>query len=73
MTILTGALEKETLSLTTKKPTKKYFDKYDNSLNTVGENEVVKGRVTAIHSGDVVLDINYKSDGLVSFRISRYT
>lgn len=25
----------------------------------------MKGRVTSIHSGDVVLDINYKSDGLV--------
>ncbi|MCZ2339483.1 MAG: S1 RNA-binding domain-containing protein [Chitinophagales bacterium] len=45
---------------------KNYFDKYDHSLNTVSEFEVVKGRVTAIHSGDVVLDINYKSDGLVS-------
>lgn len=45
---------------------KRYFEQYDNSLNSVSELEVVKGRVTAIHSGDVVLDINYKSDGLVS-------
>lgn len=44
---------------------KKYFDQYDQSLNSVSELEVVKGRVTSIHSGDVVLDINYKSDGLV--------
>jgi len=43
----------------------KYFDEYDSSLNSVAELEVVKGRVTSIHSGDVVLDINYKSDGLV--------
>ncbi|MBK6362214.1 MAG: 30S ribosomal protein S1 [Saprospiraceae bacterium] len=43
----------------------KYFDEYDNTLNSIAELEVVKGRVTAIHSGDVVLDINYKSDGLV--------
>lgn len=43
----------------------KYFKEYDNSLNTVAEFEVVKGRVTSIHSGDVILDINYKSDGLV--------
>ena len=43
----------------------KYFAEYDNSLNSVAELEVVKGRITAIHSGDVVLDINYKSDGLV--------
>lgn len=45
---------------------KKYLNDYDNTLNSVSELEVVKGRVTAIHSGDVVLDINYKSDGLVS-------
>ncbi|MBK9735478.1 MAG: 30S ribosomal protein S1 [Saprospiraceae bacterium] len=44
---------------------KTYFDQYDQSLNSVAELEVVKGRVTSIHSGDVVLDINYKSDGLV--------
>jgi len=49
----------------TEKDQKKYFDEYDKSLNSVTQFEVVKGRVTAIHSGDVVLDINYKSDGLV--------
>lgn len=48
-----------------KKEHDKYLDEYDNSLNSVAELEVVKGRVTAIHGGDVVLDINYKSDGLV--------
>ncbi len=39
---------------------------YSASLNSVIENEVVKGRVSDITSGDVVLDINAKSDGLVS-------
>lgn len=39
---------------------------YDNTLTSVAESEIVKGRVTAISGGDVVLDINYKSDGLVS-------
>jgi small subunit ribosomal protein S1 len=52
---------------------KKYFEQYDNSLNSVSELEVVKGRVTSIHSGDVVLDINYKSDGLVSLSEFRDT
>jgi small subunit ribosomal protein S1 len=52
---------------------KKYFEEYDQSLNSVAELEVVKGRVTAIHSGDVVLDINYKSDGLVSLSEFRDT
>ena len=31
---------------------KKYFEQYDQSLNSVSELEVVKGRVTSIHSGD---------------------
>lgn len=43
----------------------KYAEEYDRSLSSISEFEVVKGRVTAIHSGDVVLDIGYKSDGLV--------
>jgi small subunit ribosomal protein S1 len=42
-----------------------YLAQYDSTLSSVLENEVVKGRVTAINDGDVVLDINYKSDGLV--------
>ena len=52
---------------------KRYFEQYDQSLNSVAELEVVKGRVTSIHSGDVVLDINYKSDGLVSLSEFRDT
>ncbi len=41
-------------------------EQYDATLSSLIENEIVKGRVTSINSGDVVLDINYKSDGLVS-------
>jgi len=44
----------------------KYLSDYESTLGSVAENSVVSGIVTAIHSGDVVLDINYKSDGLVS-------
>ena len=44
---------------------KKLFKEYDATLSSVMENEIVKGRVTSISDGDVVLDINYKSDGLV--------
>jgi len=39
---------------------------YDVTLRSINENEIIKGRVSSISSGDVVLDINYKSDGLVS-------
>ncbi|MCL4111886.1 UNVERIFIED_CONTAM: hypothetical protein GTU68_063538 [Idotea baltica] len=43
-----------------------YLKDYEKSLSSINENEIVKGIVTAINGGDVVLDINYKSDGLVS-------
>ena len=38
---------------------------YDATLNSVTENAIIRGRVSAISGGDVVLDINYKSDGLI--------
>jgi len=43
-----------------------YTEQYESTLTSVFENEIVKGKVTSIHDGDVVLDINFKSDGLVS-------
>ncbi len=39
---------------------------YDATLNSVAANAIVKGRVSAVSGGDVVLDINAKSDGLVA-------
>ena len=44
----------------------KYLKEYEATLTSVLENEIVKGKVSSINSGDVVLDINYKSDGLLS-------
>jgi len=41
-------------------------EQYDATLTAVLENEIVSGRVTSINSGDIVLDIGYKSDGLIS-------
>ncbi len=43
----------------------KYVEQYDSTLTSVFENEIVKGTVNSIQDGDVVLDINFKSDGLV--------
>ncbi len=48
-------------------------NQYDSTLTSVIENEIVKGRVTSISDGDVVLDINFKSDGLVSLSEFRDT
>ncbi|HRW74981.1 MAG: 30S ribosomal protein S1 [Saprospiraceae bacterium] len=39
---------------------------YEATLNEIVENDVVKGKVIGITNGDVILDINFKSDGLVS-------
>lgn len=44
---------------------KAYLDQYAGTLTRIEENAVINGRVSAISGGDVVLDINYKSDGLV--------
>jgi small subunit ribosomal protein S1 len=44
----------------------KLQEQYDATLTAVLENEIVSGRVTSINSGDIVLDIGYKSDGLIS-------
>jgi small subunit ribosomal protein S1 len=38
---------------------------YDATLTSVEEGEVIKGMVSAFIGGDVILDINFKSDGLV--------
>ncbi|MFN7115257.1 MAG: 30S ribosomal protein S1 [Saprospiraceae bacterium] len=45
--------------------TKRYTEQYESSMTAIQENEIVTGYVTSINDGDVVLDINYKSDGLV--------
>jgi small subunit ribosomal protein S1 len=38
---------------------------FDESMSAIQEMEIVSGLVTAINDGDVVLDINFKSDGLI--------
>lgn len=43
-----------------------YLSQYDATLSAVVENEIVQGHITAIQDGDVVIDLNYKSDGLLS-------
>lgn len=40
---------------------------YDNTLSTVQEKEVVKGVVVGITDREVILNIGFKSDGIVSF------
>lgn len=44
----------------------KYKEEYESTFRSVHEHEIVKGKVTAMNDDDVLLDINYKSDGLLA-------
>ncbi len=50
----------------TEKEIEDYLSQYESTLSALIESEIVKGNVSAIHDGDVVLDIGFKSDGLIS-------
>lgn len=39
---------------------------YERTFNVIKENEVVRGKIVAIHGDDVLIDIGSKSDGRVS-------
>ncbi len=47
-------------------------DLYNNTLNTVSEKEVLEGTVISLNKREVVVDIGYKSDGIVSLNEFRY-
>lgn len=60
---------------TDKRAVRKYSDderrqmehQYDRTFVTINDNEIIKGTVVSITSNDVVLNIGFKSDGLVPF------
>ena len=45
---------------------------YNKTLSTVAEKEVVDGTVIAMNKREVVVNIGYKSDGIISFNEFRY-
>ncbi len=45
---------------------------YNDTLNTVTEKEVLEGTVISLNKREVVVDIGYKSDGIVSLNEFRY-
>ena len=45
---------------------------YDRTLSAVQEREVVEGKVIAINKREVLVDIGYKSDGVISANEFRY-
>ncbi len=44
----------------------KYMNEYVSTLTSLGESEIVDATVKTIADGDVILDLNYKSDGILS-------
>ncbi|MDP4268948.1 MAG: 30S ribosomal protein S1 [Bacteroidota bacterium] len=45
---------------------------YDQSLNTVKDKEVIEGTVISLNKREVVVNIGYKSDGIISMNEFRY-
>jgi len=50
-----------------------YLKDYEQSLNSISQYELVEATVSSISDGNVLLDINYKSDGLISLTEFRDT
>lgn len=50
----------------------KLTESYDNTLSKINDKEVVTGRVTSMNKREVVVNIGYKSDGVVSMNEFRY-
>jgi small subunit ribosomal protein S1 len=49
------------------------LEQYEGAITTLSEFDIVKAKVSNILDGDVVLDLNYKSDGLLSLSEFRDT
>ncbi|MEM9991793.1 MAG: S1 RNA-binding domain-containing protein, partial [Bacteroidota bacterium] len=43
-----------------------YLEDYEASMSSVAVNEVVKGKVANIQGGDIILDLGFKSDGILA-------
>ena len=42
------------------------LDSYDNSFRNIAEGEVVKGTVLKVTPSEVIVDVGYKSEGIIS-------
>ncbi|MBQ9440222.1 MAG: 30S ribosomal protein S1 [Paludibacteraceae bacterium] len=58
--------------LETSKSKEDLVAKYDETLNAIKENEVVEGTVISINKREVVVNVGYKSDGIVPMSEFRY-
>ena len=58
--------ELEEIKNYTEKEVKDLRDLYSSTLNTIEKNQIIEGTVVGFTAKDVVLDIGFKSDGLIS-------
>lgn len=49
------------------------LESYENSLASIAENEVTEGTVVAINKREVIINVGFKSEGIVSINEFRYT
>jgi len=62
--------EKGTKSVSSERA--KLIDVYNNTLSTINENEIVNGTVVAVTKRDVVINVGYKSDSIISISEFRH-
>ncbi|MHA4847103.1 30S ribosomal protein S1 [Flavitalea antarctica] len=61
------SIDKRNVAAYTKEEKEKYDVVYEGTFKAVSDGELVKGLVVALTKTDVVINIGFKSDGLVSF------
>ncbi|MGW8317561.1 MAG: S1 RNA-binding domain-containing protein, partial [Bacteroidales bacterium] len=49
-----------------------YEKMYSDTLSTIAENEVIDGKVISMNKREVVINIGYKSEGVISLSEFRY-
>jgi small subunit ribosomal protein S1 len=67
------SIDKRNVTPYTKEEKEKYDHVYENTFVAITDNELVKGLVVALTKTDVVINIGFKSDGLVSLNEFRDT
>src|SRR5215207_849029 len=65
------SIDKRNVARYTKEEKEKYDNVYDNTFVQLNDGEMIKGIVVGITKTDVVLNIGFKSDGLVSLNVFR--
>ncbi len=60
------SVDKKNVTSYTKEEKEKYDSAYENTFRTITDGEMMQGTVVGITKTDVVINIGFKSDGLVS-------